>query len=600
MITDLKEEIRCGSPLYVSEVRSYFARHSGAKTIAYSLLLPDTENHRVGSVRVPAPEDLSQEERAVAVDYLQAEFYNLLTTLGGRALSIYLGKDGRVLLPFIEPVVSSFQVALPRSERRGVGRVVNVIERMLAALDGKATEPAHFDIKVIVDDPPALPENYSFHAETDHTLVAVTENLKGKVFCGLDVGGTDIKAALVVNGTLVGLKEHDWNPAVLTNVEEIIGPIVDTVRMLAARAVAGERSDEPAFASLYEEGLDKNIAPGRLHEISDALEEQAGSLRVFDGIGVSFPDVVVRNKVVGGEVPKTLGMRSNAGRDFEEQFSLLTKLDDTLAAYCVSDGRVYSANDGPMAAFTAAVELSASPQRHLAEKGVFAHSLGTDLGSGLVLADGSIPEIPLEIYNMIIDVGSAAFRALPALDVRSLRNTNTDISGTMQRFTSQTGAFRVAYAYAVEHKPELIDRAREKGYLRSEGEEGEELVIVPEQPEDMRKAYLAYLMAEAETEPAIAEVFRDIGEFLALTWSETERILGTGLSTRFLFGRLVKSDYCFSLMKEGARRRALDLEFIAADSSMAYTPLMKELAASEEFTVAQFGQAIGAVYFANR
>jgi hypothetical protein len=217
-----------------------------------------------------------------------------------------------------------------------------------------------------------------------------------------------------------------------------------------------------------------------------------------------------------------------------------------------------------------------------------------------VLADGSIPEIPLEIYNMIIDVGSAESRMLPALDVRSLRNTNTDVSGTMQRFTSQTGAFRVAYRYATKHHPQLIDRAREAGYLSSVEQDGGELVIVPEQPKDMRKAYLAYLMSEAEREPVFAEVFKDIGEFLALTWSETERILGTGLKSRFLFGRLVKSDFCFSLMREGAKRRSVDLELIAADSSMAYTPLMKELAASKEFTVAQFGQAIGAVYFANR
>jgi hypothetical protein len=427
----------------------------------------------------------------------------------------------------------------------------------------------------------------------------VTEGLGGRVFCGIDVGGTDIKAALVVNGELIGLKEYDWNPALLTNVEEIIDPIVDIVRLLGARAAVGTGRGDEQFESLYAEGLDKNISPARLTQIADELAEIASDVAVFDGIGISFPDVVIRDKVVGGEVPKTLGMRSNTTRDFEEQFQRLTNLDKTLSAFCTAGGVVRSTNDGPMAAFTAAVELSASDRASEVEHGVFAHSLGTDLGSGLVLADGSIPEIPLEVYNMIIDVGSSAARGFPAADVRSLLNTNTGVAGTMQRFTSQTGAFRVAFEYAAASKPALIDAASSEGYLSEVSDGNVRITIVPESPKDMRKGYLAYLMKQAETEPLIANVFRDIGEFLALTWIETERILGTGLRTRFLFGRLVKSSLCFELMQEGARRRVPELTLIAADSGMAYTPLMKQLDASEDFTVAQFGQAIGAVYFAN-
>ena len=56
---------------------------------------------------------------------------------------------------------------------------------------------------------------------------------------------------------------------------------------------------------------------------------------------------------------------------------------------------------------------------------------------------------------------------------------------------------------------------------------------------------------------------------------------------------------CFALMQEGAARRNPRVKFIAADSEMAYTPLMKALAADPDYTVAQFGQAIGAVYFGN-
>ncbi len=50
-------------------------------------------------------------------------------------------------------------------------------------------------------------------------------------------------------------------------------------------------------------------------------------------------------------------------------------------------------------------------------------------------------------------------------------------------------------------------------------------------------------------------------------------------------------------MQEGAAR-LLPAEFQAADDSMAYTPLMLDLRNDPVYTVAQFGQAVGAVYYA--
>ena len=50
-------------------------------------------------------------------------------------------------------------------------------------------------------------------------------------------------------------------------------------------------------------------------------------------------------------------------------------------------------NDGNMAAFSAAMELACGGETGL-EGGVLAHTLGTDLGSGWLLPDGSVPELP--------------------------------------------------------------------------------------------------------------------------------------------------------------------------------------------------------------
>ena len=177
--------------------------------------------------------------------------------------------------------------------------------------------------------------------------------------------------------------------------------------------------------SALERALDKNAG--------DAVMAQAvaESLSVpLDVLGVSFPDVVIRNRIVGGETYKTRGMRENAALDYEAQFAKITDLCMLLQAYTVPGGVVMNTNDGPMAAFTAAVEQAAAGAD--VSKGFFAHTLGTELGTGWVRPDGSIPEIPLEVYNFIIDLGSFRQKQYDANDVRSINNFNTLLPGTLQ------------------------------------------------------------------------------------------------------------------------------------------------------------------------
>ncbi len=52
-------------------------------------------------------------------------------------------------------------------------------------------------------------------------------------------------------------------------------------------------------------------------------------------------------------------------------------------------------------------------------------------------------------------------------------------------------------------------------------------------------------------------------------------------------------------MCEGAKRRIDDLQMDVADGGIANTSLMKQLQADEHFTVAQFAQAVGAIYYGN-
>jgi hypothetical protein len=421
--------------------------------------------------------------------------------------------------------------------------------------------------------------------------------MDGTAICGVDIGGTDIKLCLAVGGRVARLMEYDWFPAAFTQIDQIIEPILLLVRLMrldAARASGAAGADvlvavlEPAFA--------RGASLSTIEAAVLAGEALPLALFALDAVGVCFPDVVVRDKIVGGEVYKTRGMRDHLGAAYEREFGRLSALDEALRALVRPDGIVGIVNDGPMAAFTAAVELGVIDPAAIAD-GVFAHALGTELGTGWVTEAGAIPDIPLEIYNCIIDLGSYPERQYPPDDVRSVNNFNTRLAGTLQKYACQSGVFRLAAKYLPDQDPALFADLVERGLLRVSGEG----MFVPTEPRDMRKPMLEFLMSAAELggHPAVDRIFREIGEFMAVAWLESKWLLDPAIDARILFGRLVKRRACFDLMVEGARAVAPALELEVADDEMANTDLMRQLRDSEVYTVAQFAQAIGAVHYAN-
>ena len=89
-------------------------------------------------------------------------------------------------------------------------------------------------------------------------------------------------------------------------------------------------------------------------------------------------------------------------------------------------------------------------------RGVFAHTLGTELGTGWVTETGAIPDIPLEVYNFIIDLGCWPERAFEPDDLRSVNNFNTGLPGTLQKYCSQSGVFRLALKRFSSERPDLL------------------------------------------------------------------------------------------------------------------------------------------------
>ena len=583
MLDAFLKQAMADAPVYITDVRNAF-QEKGTRPFHIHVTLYD------GSVRrfpLMLPVTETQAEAQFVESYIHATLYNILSSLGAVHIDLYFDPSDADAMTMAQQLDQVFQTKLAKTARTGFGKCLNVNERTIYALtSGK--ESFSFRIFDIANEPSvAEVENIAAAQPVFAQLPQLTEN---RMILGMDIGGTDIKLAVSVNGQLAICKEFDWFPASFSLAEQLIDPILLLTRLLRAAGTLWANGKADLLDAV---SLSKTATLEEMEKGAAAMEQAAGELRNFDAIGLCFPDVVIRNQIVGGETYKTRGMRENLELDYEAQFAKITVLCDRLMDYVIEGGAVMNTNDGPMAAFTAAVEQAAVGAD--VSRGFFAHTLGTELGTGWVRPDGSIPEIPLEVYNFMIDLGCFPQKQYDANDVRSINNFNTLLPGTLQKYTCQSGVFRLAVRNLPKLDPAVYEEALEKGLFQWQGEK----LVVPTEPKDMRKPCLEFFMAKAAdpAHPACAEIFREIGEYLAVTWSETDYILRPETADRTLFGRLVKNPVCFQLMCEGAARREPNLRQYAADGSLANTELMQQLDHHPDYTVAQFAQAIGAIFY---
>ncbi len=617
MVKEFLKKAKADMPVYINHVREAFSELKDEESddiVLVDRLISRSED-KVFKIRIPAVDGCTGEETAFVQSYLNAEVYNILSALGGEYITFYVDSTRDKLCSMLKALDKTFGVRLPLSERQGFGKCINVIDRMIGGMgSGQATAAKgfHFRIRDRKEMPGAFNE-YGVQKHEQDIFHRVYKGLEDKALCGIDIGGTDIKAVLAVDGKLQYIKEYDWFPAIYRTADEIMDPITDMVRLLAVKASydrlgaeALKAGELAGLGSELERAMDKAAPGGFVRAVSLKGEKLLeGKLIPIDAIGMCFPDVVVKDRIIGGETYKTRGIRNNPGVDYEAEFAKFLGLNERLGKYSQI---VKNINDGPMASFTAAVEWAASGKGFDPEKGVFAHTLGTELGTGWVDGEGKIPELPLEVYNWIIDLGSYVQKEYEPDDIRSINNFNTDLAGTLQKYASQSGAFRLAIKYFTEERPDLIKEIEQRGFIKYKGSGAGKGIYIELEQRDMRKPFLEFLMglpdreagaAVRDEEAAARRLWMDIGEYLAVTWCETERLLTPEVKSRILFGRLVKNKTCFELIKKGAAKIKPGLSFEAADETMSYSPLMKQLEQNEEYTVAQFAQAVGAVYYAN-
>ena len=569
-----------GENVYLSDVRRAFSKAESRIVCQLSLVIGGDKRWEI---RVPAVE--AADELRFVREYFYATLYNILSTFGGTRMTLSISPDDRFAKTLCDTLDDVFQVNSPKSARRGYGKCLNVTDRINAS-QGKPK----FSFVVTQDQLPALPKEPEQHSDAVSACRDAVQKAGDACICGIDIGGTDIKVVGILGGRIAAVKEYDWFPAEMTHMEQVIEPILLMARVIRAAMSLPNTAEAEA---LREQMLKKGVSNEAMQSAVDTCRSIYGEPVLLDGIGVCFPDVVIDDQIVGGETYKTRGIR-NAAKDYESEFIKLSFLQKMLLEQCKPGGKVHLSNDGSLAAYTAAVELAHSAEAESVVSGVFAHTLGTELGTGWIDETGEIPQIPLEVYNCIIDLGNHPARAYHELDARSVNNFNTGLSGTLQKYCSQSGAYRLALRKFEEKAPARYAELFDKGFL----EKKDGGVFVCQTPSDMRKPLLEHLMRLAsEGDATAAEIFREIGEFLAVTFEETEWMLAPKSRARILFGRFVKHKRCFDLMQEGAAARN-DVRFVAGDGTLAFTPVMLELKSDPVHTVAQFGQAVGAAYFA--
>ena len=103
---------------------------------------------------------------------------------------------------------------------------------------------------------------------------------------------------------------------------------------MRARASCEFTKADAAVIESLDNAINNHMSDEETERVVTAAEKALGDkIRGFDAIGLCFPDVVIKDKVVGGEAPKTRGIRENAAVEYEAEFRKLTDLNDILSAY---------------------------------------------------------------------------------------------------------------------------------------------------------------------------------------------------------------------------------------------------------------------------
>ena len=584
-------------PLFLSELQERISRLPAGERQEIRLLVwvNKEQEYRKLCFEMPKGETL-QGERELYRRYLLAMMNNLLVSFGGAGLELYFDETDQELKSLAEEAVAEFQADSPRNDRKSYGVYLNYINRMNVFLGlGRFA----FQLKDLSAWPKLDPEKeYRIYVpqkeeEELKLLKRTATELEGRCICSLDVGGNSIKGAVVKDGRALVLKEYQWYPTGCRTAQEMNDPMLLMVRFLSACTGLMERDGNLAGA---EAAFAKNVPYGQLLAETEALERSGICTKGrFDAIVIGFPDIVVHNKIAGGESFKHQGMKNNPDTDYEVEFFKTSDLDELAAPYAKEGAPVVVLNDGNAASYITSVEQTFAPESFIDENGMFCCTIGTEMGTGFISRGGTIQHIPLEGFQHVIDLGNEEYQKYPPADLRSVNSTNTGIPGVVQKYISQMGLFRMALTALWESKDPLFEKLQEMGLIAYNA--GADTLYSVLEPEDRRGTLTRFLVSQlSEGCPAVEEAFRMMGKPMGILIDQDRLIFPEITTRRLLSGGIIADDRAFALMREGLRAYNPSYDVMRLDEETMYSPLLRSMTPEQR----SYNVAIGSAYIGNR
>ncbi|MGI6000667.1 MAG: hypothetical protein ACOX8J_06650 [Candidatus Merdisoma sp.] len=584
-------------PLFLSELQERISRLPAGERQEIRLLVwvNKEQEYRKLCFEMPKGETL-QGERELYRRYLLAMMNNLLVSFGGAGLELYFDETDQELKSLAEEAVAEFQADSPRNDRKSYGVYLNYINRMNVFLGlGRFA----FQLKGLSAWPKLDPEKeYRIYVpqkeeEELKLLKRTATELEGRCICSLDVGGNSIKGAVVKDGRALVLKEYQWYPTGCRTAQEMNDPMLLMVRFLSACTGLMERDGNLAAA---EAAFAKNVPYRQLLAETEALERSGICTKGrFDAIVIGFPDIVVHNKIAGGESFKHQGMKNNPDTDYEVEFFKTSDLDELAAPYAKEGAPVVVLNDGNAASYITSVEQTFAPESFIDENGMFCCTIGTEMGTGFISRGGTIQHIPLEGFQHVIDLGNEEYQKYPPADLRSVNSTNTGIPGVVQKYISQMGLFRMALTALWESKDPLFEKLQEMGLIAYDA--GADTLYSVLEPEDRRGTLTRFLVSQlSEGCPAVEEAFRMMGKAMGILIDQDRLIFPEITTRRLLSGGIIADDRAFALMREGLRAYNPSYDVMRLDEETMYSPLLRSMTPEQR----SFNVAIGSAYIGNR
>ena len=581
-------------PLYISDFQKWIANLPVEQCCEMVICIRLGSDGRCRWLTFLMPSDRFLSEFSnLAERYLLAMMNNMVVSFGGEIMELYFPTNNSHLVGLCQSAAKRFQVDTLSHKRTEYGTFVNYINRINK---NAGLSPFRIILKDIslwqTPSSSSIAKIYEPRGDIDEreTLRRAATLLNGKCFCSLDVGGNSIKCAVVRDGNVLLLKEHKWFPAGCKTADELLGPILSLTELLRGCAALCDKSNERVNAILSKEYSDAELS----EPVKELAKEEESQGFFFDAVVIGFPDIVISNKISGGETSKQTGMKKHSGENYERDFAKTVNLDDMVRRHVKPDGAVVVLNDGNAAAFVTSVELAFSQDCVVDDNGMFANTIGTEMGTGFISPAGTIQSFPLEGYQFVVDLGNTDYTKYSPKDIRSINNIGTGIPGTVQKNITQLGLFRLAIVGLMERDPNAFHQLVDKGFLNND--ERDDLLTINMQPVDMRGALTRELFTMTEQgHPVLLDTFAAMGKVMGVHIDQCRLIFPELSTTRLLSGGIITPDYTFSIMLNSLRQYNPDYNLIRLDEDIMLTPLLKGMAPDQRnFTV-----AIGSAFIGN-